>query len=130
MPLNGALKLKVQIMCGDQFAMGPGKADVLDAIAREGSISAAGRSLGMSYRRTWLLVDVMNRCWSEPLVEATAGGGQGKGARLTALGQDVLAAYRGLEACLIEASNSAPLNALSAKLLPTPRPSQGNDTSV
>ena len=55
------LKIKVQIYSGDEIAMGPGKADLLDAIAREGSISAAGRALGMSYRRTWLLVDVMNR---------------------------------------------------------------------
>ncbi|HUO21607.1 MAG TPA: LysR family transcriptional regulator [Caulobacteraceae bacterium] len=124
MPVIGALKLKAQIVCGDQFAMGPGKADVLDAIAREGSISAAGRSLGMSYRRTWLLVDTMNRCWSGPLVETTAGGGQSKGARLTVLGRDVLAAYRGLEARLAEASNSEALVALSAKLLPEPRPAQ------
>lgn len=53
----GALKLKLQLVCGDGFALGPGKADLLDAIAREGSISAAGRALGMSYRRAWLLVD-------------------------------------------------------------------------
>jgi molybdate transport system regulatory protein len=63
-----ALKLKIQITCGAEIAMGPGKADLLDAIAREGSISGAGRLLGMSYRRAWQLVDVMNRCWNEPLV--------------------------------------------------------------
>ncbi len=53
--LIGPLKLKAQVICGDEFAMGPGKADLLEAIDREGSISAAGRALGMSYRRTWLL---------------------------------------------------------------------------
>ena len=120
----GALKLKAQIMCGDEFAMGPGKADILDAIAREGSISAAGRALGMSYRRTWLLVDTMNRCWSRPLVETTAGGGHGKGARLTPLGREVLDAFRGLERKLAEVSDSEPLKALSANLLSTPRESQ------
>ena len=54
------LRLKLQVYCGDEIAMGPGKADLLEAIDREGSISAAGRALGMSYRRAWLLVDAMN----------------------------------------------------------------------
>ena len=96
----GALKIKAQIYCGDELAMGPGKADLLEAIDREGSISAAGRALGMSYRRSWLLVDSMNRCWQDRLVETSAGGGQNRGARLTDAGRVVLAAYRGLEARL------------------------------
>ena len=50
--LPGTLKIKIQILCGDALAMGPGKADLLDAIKAEGSISGAGRKLGMSYRRT------------------------------------------------------------------------------
>jgi molybdate transport system regulatory protein len=62
------LKLKIQLYCGDEIAMGPGKADLLEAIAREGSISGAGRAMDMSYRRAWLLVDAMNRCWKAPLV--------------------------------------------------------------
>ncbi len=94
----GPLKVKLQFACGDGFAMGPGKADLLDAIAAEGSISAAGRALGMSYRRAWLLVDEMNRCFTAPLVETGRGGGQGRGARLTGAGQDILAAYRALQA--------------------------------
>jgi len=77
--------------------MGPGKADLLEAIQREGSISAAGRALGMSYRRSWMLVDTMNRCWKEPLVEAVAGGGRDRGARVTDFGMAVLQAYRDLE---------------------------------
>lgn len=92
-----SLKIKIQLYCGDEIAMGPGKADLLDAIAREGSISAAGRALGMSYRRTWLLVDVMNRCWDGPLVETAAGGSHGGGAKVTQLGRDVLARYRDLQ---------------------------------
>lgn len=126
MPTFGALKIKAQILCGEEFAMGPGKADLLDAIAKEGSISAAGRALGMSYRRSWLLVDTMNRCWTAPLVETTAGGGKGKGARLTPLGREVLKGYRALEAGLVSASEE-PLKALIAKLLPHPRASQHPD---
>ncbi len=91
------IKIKIQLYCGDEIAMGPGKADLLDAIADHGSISAAGRALGMSYRRTWMLVDVMNRCWNEPLVETLAGGSHGGGARVTAAGQEILAQYRALQ---------------------------------
>jgi molybdate transport system regulatory protein len=87
------LKFKIQIMCGDEIAMGPGKADLLDAIAEHRSISAAGRAMGMSYRRTWLLVDAMNRCWQGPLV-ATTPGNQKAGAHLTALGEEVLGRVR------------------------------------
>ncbi|MBT2132925.1 LysR family transcriptional regulator [Croceibacterium sp. LX-88] len=90
------LKLKIQLYCGDEIAMGPGKADLLDAIAREGSISGAGRALGMSYRRAWLLVDTMNRCFRSPLVETHPGGGQAAGAKLTEEGESALAAYRAL----------------------------------
>jgi molybdate transport system regulatory protein len=93
----GALKLKLQLVCDDSFAMGPGKADLLEAIDREGSISAAGRALGMSYRRTWLLVDEMNRCFRDRLVETLSGGGRERGARLTELGRAALQAYRSLE---------------------------------
>ena len=92
------LKLKLQLYCGDEIAMGPGKADLLEAIGRTGSISAAGRDLGMSYRRTWLLVDTMNRCFVTPLVETHPGGGRNAGARLTAAGEKALAAYRALSA--------------------------------
>jgi molybdate transport system regulatory protein len=92
------LKLKLQIYCGDEIAMGPGKADLLEAIGREGSISGAARAMGMSYRRAWLLVDAMNRCWQTPLVATLAGGGEGRGAHVTELGARVLAAYRALAA--------------------------------
>lgn len=87
------LKIKIQIYCGEEIAMGPGKADLLDAIASEGSISAAGRKLKMSYRRCWMLVDVMNRCWTAPVVATST-----EGARLTEFGQDLLERYRGLQA--------------------------------
>ena len=127
MPQVGPLKLKAQLLGGDELAMGPGKADLLEAIQAEGSISGAGRKLGMSYRRTWLLVDAMNRCWTEPLVEATAGGGQSKGARVTAAGRRILAAYRSLEAAIAKAAQSEALASLESALLAQPRASQHQD---
>lgn len=80
------------------IAMGPGKADLLAAIERTGSISAAARSLGMSYRRAWLLVDTMNQCFKSPVVETLTGGQRGGGARVTRLGHDVLTRYLAMDA--------------------------------
>jgi molybdate transport system regulatory protein len=119
----GALKLKAQLFCGDEIAMGPGKAALLEAIIREGSISAAGRALGMSYRRTWMLVDVMNRSWIEPLVETEVGGRRGGGAKVTGTGRAVLAAYAALmdEVSTIADAHVATLSAL---LRTAPRPAQ------
>ncbi|MCA1979571.1 MAG: LysR family transcriptional regulator [Thiobacillus sp.] len=96
--MSGTLKPKMRILLGAEIAIGPGKADLLDALARTGSISAAAREMNMSYRRAWLLVDTMNRCFKRPLVEASKGGSGGGGAQLTALGQEVLARYRAMEA--------------------------------
>jgi len=118
------LKIKLQLCCGDEIAMGPGKAELLEAIGREGSISAAGRALGMSYRRAWLLVDAMNRCWDQPLVETAPGGNHGGGARVSQLGQSVLAQYRALQADVWVASQGEPLAALGAALRKAPRGSQ------
>ena len=89
--------LKIRIYAGDEIALGPGKVDLLEAIAREGSISAAARALGMSYRRAWLLVDTMNRCFKKPLVEAGKGGVHGGGATLTPSGVRAMARYRAME---------------------------------
>ena len=115
------LKIKLQIFCGDEIAMGPGKADLLDAIAREGSISAAGRALGMSYRRAWLLVDAMNRCFKEPLVEAHPGGGKAAGAKVTSAGSAALAAYRSLSGQVEQGAQGRDYEALEAAILPAPR---------
>ena len=119
---TGTLKLKIQILCGDEIAMGPGKADLLDAIALHGSISAAGRALGMSYRRSWLLVDTMNRCWNDRLVETVAGGGRDRGARVTEAGQAVLAAYRALEEVALTATGGQAQGQLDALLRQIPLP--------
>jgi len=92
---------RIRLMQGGEIALGPGKADLLKAIREHGSISAAARHMGMSYRRAWLLVDTMNRCFREPLVLSAAGGSQGGGASLTPQGEAVLACY---DAMLTEVS--------------------------
>lgn len=109
-----AIKIKVQIFRGEDIAMGPGKADLLEAIRDHGSISAAGRALGISYRRTWLLVDMMNRCWQDRLVDTVPGGGRERGAHLTPMGEQVLAAYRAIQNAAGDAGEAAaqPLQAL------------------
>jgi molybdate transport system regulatory protein len=108
------LKLKAQLYCGDEIAMGPGKAALLESIDTHRSISGAARALGMSYRRAWLLVDVMNRCWQSPLVETSMGGARGGGAHVTSLGRDVLGHYRALETQLEAATASTDWAALVA----------------
>ena len=118
---TGHLKLKLQLLCGDSFALGPGKADLLEAIDREGSISAAGRALDMSYRRSWLLVDEMNRCFRDKLVETRTGGGRERGARLSPAGRAALAAYRDLEAQAARAAGSPAYERLRDMMLETPR---------
>jgi molybdate transport system regulatory protein len=87
---------KLRVMYGPEIAMGPGKSDLLEAIAATGSISESARRLGMSYRRAWLLVDTMNRCFREPLVVSVTGGAGGGGAEVTAFGRQVLARYRAM----------------------------------
>ena len=91
-------KPQIRIMFRKAIAMGPGKADLLKAIDASGSISAAARSLGMSYRRAWLLVDTMNQSFKSPVVETLTGGQKGGGARVTDTGREVLKRYLDMEA--------------------------------
>lgn len=118
------LDIRIRLYCGDEIAIGPGKAELLEAIREHGSISAGGRALDMSYRRAWLLVDTMNRCWNEPLVATSPGSAHGGGARITPLGEQVLSRYRALQAGLRGASESADLKALTAALRVEPKESQ------
>jgi molybdate transport system regulatory protein len=95
---KGTLRPQIRIMFRKAIAMGPGKADLLQAIGETGSISAAARRMKMSYRRAWLLVDTMNQCFDRPLVETATGGNHGGGARITELGKEVLGRYREMDA--------------------------------
>ena len=89
---------KLRVMFGTEIAMGPGKAELLEAIGATGSISASAKRLGMSYRRAWILVDTMNRCFRSPVVASAAGGSGGGGASVTPFGRTVLRRYRAMQA--------------------------------
>ena len=95
---NAEMRARLRIVLAQDIAVGPGKADLLEGVRDTGSIAAAGRRMGMSYKRAWYLVETMNRCFLSPLVEATKGGAGGGGARLSPLGEEVLARYRHMEA--------------------------------
>lgn len=88
--------LKLRLLFGDQLVFGPGKAALLARIAETGSIAAAGRAMGMSYRRAWALVEEMNAAFRCPLVASTRGGAGGGGASLTEAGTEVLSAYQAM----------------------------------
>ena len=91
-------KPQIRILFRKAIAMGPGKAELLQAIERTGSISAAAREMDMSYRRAWLLVDTMNQSFKQVLVSTETGGQRGGGARVTEFGQEVLKRYLAMEA--------------------------------
>lgn len=98
--------LRLRVTLPDGRWMGPGKADLLDGIAATGSIAAAGRQMGMSYKRAWGLVEAMNAMFGTPLVLSNRGGAGHGGAALTAKGQEVLRLYR--EITLAAAGAAAP----------------------
>ncbi|MFO1303089.1 MAG: LysR family transcriptional regulator [Burkholderiales bacterium] len=102
--VESRVSFRLRVTRGEDIALGPGKVALLEAIAREGSITAAAKALGMSYRRAWMLVDTMNRNFRTPVVEAGAGGSHGGGAALTRLGQDVVDRYRRIEATAARAA--------------------------
>ncbi len=91
-------RFRIRLVFGPDEMMGPGKAELLERIERTGSIAAAGRQMGMSYKRAWQLVETMNAMFHAPLVHSTRGGPKGGGAVITETGRIVLAEYRGLEA--------------------------------
>lgn len=95
LPATDRLSIRIDLACGTRI--GPGKVAVLEEIARSGSISAAGRALKMSYRRTWELVEDMNRGLGVAVVDTSAGGSGGGGATLTKAGKTVIERYRALE---------------------------------
>lgn len=99
--MTSVLSLRIDL---PQGRIGPGKIALLEAIGREGSISAAGRALGMSYKRAWDLVDSLNRLAGVSVVEATSGGVRGGGARLTEAGCEIIADYRAIESAAVQAA--------------------------
>ena len=89
--MPAAPHLRFRLLLDAEHTLGPGKVDLLEAIAATGSIVAAGRTMGMSYKRAWQLADELNRSFAEPLIAANKGGERGGGAKLTATGEKVFA---------------------------------------
>jgi len=85
------VRIKVRI---GTHAIGPGKIRLLELIDSEGGISAAGRQMGLSYRRAWHLIDTLNSALGEPVIETSVGGEGCGGARLTDTGRAVIDRYR------------------------------------
>lgn len=111
------LGLRVRIVMGDGLILGPGRVDLLDGIRETGSIAAAGRRMGMSYKRAWQLAESLNTTFRAPVIFATKGGVAGGGARLTELGNQVLDTYRAL-AHKARVTNEAELAFLADALSP------------
>jgi molybdate transport system regulatory protein len=95
-----AVLLRPHISIGDAITFGPGKIELLRKVGEGHSISSAARALGMTYKRAWLLIDTLNRGFGKPVVETSSGGKGGGGARLTPLGEELVARYLALEAKL------------------------------
>lgn len=97
MPGSRYRGLTLRVLGKRRPAMGPGKAELVERIAETGSISAAARAMGMSYRRAWQLVEALNRDFEKPVVHTAIGGARGGGARVTPFGREVVAAFRRME---------------------------------
>jgi molybdate transport system regulatory protein len=116
-PMAKRPAIQLRILLTAETVLGPGKADLLEGVQETGSIAAASRRMGMSYKRAWYLIDTMNSYFKEPLVVSTKGGKAGGGAKLTATGSDVLKRYRRMEADAekIAVRNLAALAALARR---------------
>ncbi len=123
-------RLTLRIDFDQDRAIGPGKIKLLELIDSLGSIAAAGRQMGMSYRRAWLLVDSVNRCFRQPVVASQAGGQHGGGALLTELGHAVVQHYRAVESAaqVAGANDIAALSAALAAPGPEPAETRGRKT--
>jgi len=109
------ISLKFDFTNGER--LGPGKVDLLEQVRAHGSIAAAGRAMGMSYRRAWLLIDALNHMFVEPVVMTQMGGRGGGAATLTTFGETIVRRYRALQAKTAQAA-AEDLAALEAVLRP------------
>ena len=103
-PVNASLSVRLRVLCGEEVALGPGKSELLDAIAETGSITRAAKVMGISYMHAWSLVRTMNACFRRPLVLAARGGQKGGGTGLTEDGKAVLEIYRAMAAAALQAA--------------------------
>ena len=122
-------RLTLRVDFGVNRSIGPGKIRLLEAVERTGSISKAGRELGMSYRRAWLLIDDMNQCFSEAVTTAHPGGAQGGGATLTEFVKALIRNYRAIEEAASGAAKMR-LRKLEGSLRAAPRAAAPRKTSI
>jgi molybdate transport system regulatory protein len=109
------LQPRFRIYRRGDVALGPGKVELLALIGQTGSINQAARRMGMSYMRAWSLVQMMNRCFKQPLILVSRGGTGGGGAELTETGSKVVALYRQMEQSSLRAT-AAPWKSLRRRL--------------
>lgn len=100
------LSVRLRVLGGGEVALGPGKAELLAAVADTGSITGAAKRLNVSYMHAWSLIQTMNRCFRAPLVLSSRGGRRGGGAGLTPEGAEVLALYRAMAAEALRAAQT------------------------
>lgn len=100
------MQLRIRILAGQEIALGPGKVELLQLVQETHSITEAARQMDMSYMRAWSLIQTMNRCFKEPVVETMRGGNKRGGAMLTRTGEKLLALYGQLEAECLAAGKS------------------------
>lgn len=114
--MKSRVQFRLRIYRDDDIAIGPGKVALLESVAETGSISAAARQQGMSYKRAWILIDEVNRSLSKPAVVTASGGSGGGGTVLTPVGEELVKRYRAIEstARLAAASDIAALTRLLA----------------
>jgi molybdate transport system regulatory protein len=122
-------RLTLRVDFGSRRSVGPGKIRLLEEIDRTGSISQAGRNLRMSYRRAWLLIDDMNKCFRHPVVSTKSGGLQGGGAALTEFGADLVRNYRTIETAASSAAQTR-LRDLETALRAPRRTSSGQSRKI
>ncbi len=123
------VRLVLRLEFPDRFGLGRGKIELLEQIRATGSISAAGRAMGMSYRRAWLLADSMNQAFGTPVVETAQGGERGGGARLSPLGEALIERFRRMEA-LAGSALATDLAALDKAVNAGPKSAAGPKTAA
>ena len=119
-PPTVAVRLRIDL--GPDCAIGPGKIALLEEVERSGSLSKAARTLKMSYRRAWLLLEDLNRTLGQPVTTASVGGAGGGGARITPFGQHLVAAFREIERASLAVATSKLDWLLQSGVAPTPAP--------
>ena len=120
------VSVRFRVDFGPRCALGPGKIALLEGIDRTGSLAEAARTLRMSYRRAWLLLEDLNTSFQERVTDTSIGGRGGGGASLTRFGRDLVAGYRELEESFRQRAQTAfPTAALAA----APPPADGKPVS-